>query len=179
MRNLVLATLITLTPVAVAARTTEAPAEAVAMTTLLRVCLEHAQGTEIESLARRAESGGFQRRPDQGGALGEDLTWRNGGKSEVRLLLRRDECRIEVSHGEVDAARLADGVAAWAMATNPAFSEAQAPPADPLALGDEPVSRKLFRRGGVSLMVDRFAPPTGGFNSLFANQAVVISLTRR
>lgn len=186
MRHLVLAAILTLPPVAAAAQAPESPAESVAMTTLLRVCLDHASGQPVEALLQRAQSGGFQRRPDQGGVLGESLTWRGAGRSEVRLSLRRPEgvtpalCRIEVDHGDVDAVRLADSVVAWAEATSPAFAPDSAPRDDfANPFGPKPALHRVFRRPGSRLTVERFDRPAGdGFDSLFANQAVIISLER-
>lgn len=138
----------------------------------------------MEALIRRARSGGFVRQPDGGGVLGESLTWRHG-QSEVRLSMRRVEtltpavCRITVSYGDIVPTRLADGVVAWATATSPAFGPADGPrDMFDSVFGPEPESRIVLRRPGVRLTVERFAPPTGGFDSLFADQAVTISVER-
>jgi hypothetical protein len=185
MRHLVLAVVLASAPLAAMAQVPESPAESVAMTTLLRVCLDHAAGEPAETLVRRAQSGGFVRQPDGGGVLGESLTWQGEGQSRVRLSIRRAEaltpalCRIEVSHGDIVPARLSDGVVAWATATSPAFGPAEgARDMFDSVFGPKPESRTVLRRPGARLTVERFPPPTGGFDSLFADQAVTISLER-
>lgn len=156
-----------------------------AMTSLLMVCLPHAAGEPVDTLVRRAQSGGFQRDLDRGGALGEVLTWREG-QARIMIELRRAEtlqpqtCRIQVDHGGVDAAALAKEFQDWALATRPAYEVVDIPP-DPFAwnFGPKAVGRTVFQRPGERLIVERFDRPTEGFQATFQNQAVIVTLEAR
>lgn len=187
MRHLALAAILALSPTPGLAQQAASPAETIAMTTVLRVCWDYVGGLDMESAARRAESGGFRRRPDQGGVLGEDLTWRGGGRSAVNLRLSRGDrgapaaCVVSVTHGEVDGKRLAAEVEAWALGTRPAFTPYERPPSDPFAdvFGAKPASRKTFERLDARLKVERYEPTemTTGADLLNAF-SVVITLER-
>jgi hypothetical protein len=187
MRHLALAAILALSPTLGLAQQPESPAETIAMTTVLRVCWDYVGGLDMESAARRAESGGFRRQPDRGGVLGESLTWRGAGRSAVHVQLNRGErgtpatCVVSVTHGEADGKRLAAEVEAWALGTRPAFTPYDRPPSDPFAdvFGAKPVSRKTFERLDARLKVERYEPTemTTGADLLNA-YSVVITLER-